>query len=603
MPLDVYDVTVYYTALRDGSVSIAPAMDDEGDEKLGYYQVNLYETASENGSEPSGHYADIYGAIEDVPIKLQQMPTNDYVTGDGYRINDYLYIHKDTGKVLMLVPDEKDNIIFSAVFDGSTYESNYMILEHADALLSAFAPNPSPEQPVVTLKTGVQVQLERLTDVIATDAQGRFWYFNGSEWLEADAATENGVTSVSYNGTTLPDHRDRERHSSTSRSRRTTCASAPTAASRSSTPRATQRSTVGMEYQLGVITGENVVITMPDPAGSLLDGREPDETRPNIEAEGNVTFETSSSGSIGTDDDPLDIEAGGEVIFENFVGGGRLETDTYIKSEEGDIVIQPGTVVVDVLLEVTAEKGSIDLTDVTVISLDDGDQNNGVLRLDAAKDIIQLDPVGGAGSLTGIKLVGDEISKAYTDIDVGGNVTLDQILSENGEADIDAAGTIDIPLVDTERDSLTDFNSSEGDIHTNAIKADGSEVIYNAAGSITATDVIAENGADVDLIAGTDIDTDAIDANASSVTYDAEGGITADEVTAKNGADVDLIAGTDIDTDTIDANASSVTYDAEGGITADEVTAKNGADVDLIAGTDIDTDTIERERFERDLRR
>ena len=36
LPLDAYDVNIWYSTLRDGSVSIAPAMDDEGNEKLGY---------------------------------------------------------------------------------------------------------------------------------------------------------------------------------------------------------------------------------------------------------------------------------------------------------------------------------------------------------------------------------------------------------------------------------------------------------------------------------------------------------------------------------------------------------------------------------------
>ena len=589
--LDVYDVNVYYTTLRDGSVSIAPAMADEGDEKLGYYEVNLYETASEDDSEPSGHYADIYGAIENVPIKLQQMPANDYdyVSGNGYRINDYLYIHKDTGNVLMLVPDEKDNIIFSAVFDGSTYESNYMILEHADALLSAFTQTPSAEQPVITLKSGVQVQLERLTDDIATDAQGRFWYLNGADWVEATVATADGVTSVSYGGTTyltIETANDVLYYTLVLDGLRVgSDGSVEVVGASNQTQKIVE--TKGTQYPLGVITGENVTITMTDGEGSLLDGREPGETRPNIEADGNVTFVSSSSGSIGTEEDPLDIVAGGEVIFENLVGGGQLETDTFIHAEEGDIVIQPGTVVVDVLLEVTAEAGSIALTDVTVISEDDGDQNDGVLRLDAAKDIIQLDPVGGEGALSGIKLVGDAISKAYTDIDAGGSITLDQILSENGEADIDAAGTIDIPLVDTERDSLTDLDSSEGDIHTNAIEADGSEVIYNAAGSITATDVTAENGADISLTAGTDIETETILADASGVTYDAGGSITATDVTAENGADITLTAGADIGTETILADASDVTYDADGGITTDRIDADNGSAIDFDAGAAI----------------
>ena len=146
--------------------------------------------------------------------------------------------------------------------------------------------------------------------------------------------------------------------------------------------------------------------------------------------------------------------------------------------------------------------------------------------------------------------------------------------------------------MDTERDSLTDFNSSEGDIHTNAIEADGSEVIYNAAGSITATDVTAENGADISLTAGTDIETETILADASGVTYDAGGSITATDVTAENGADISLTAGTDIETETILADASGVTYDAGGSITATDVTAENGADITLTAGADVSTETI-----------
>ena len=479
--------------------------------------------------------------------------------------------------MLMLVPDEKDNIIFSAVFDGSTYESNYMILEHADALLSALTQTPSAEQPVITLKSGVQVQLERLTDDIATDAQGRFWYLNGANWVEATVTTADGVTSVSYGGTTyltIETVNDVLYYTLVLDGLRVgSDGSVEVVGASNQTQKIVE--TKGTQYPLGVITGENVTITMTDGEGSLLDGREPGETRPNIEADGNVTFVSSSSGSIGTEEDPLVIVAGGEVIFENLVGGGQLETDTFIHAEEGDIVIQPGTVVVDVLLEVTAEAGSIALTDVTVISEDDGDQNDGVLRLDAAKDIIQLDPVGGEGALSGIKLVGDAISKAYTDIDAGGSVTLDQILSENGEADIDAAGAIDIQLVDTERDSLTDLDSSEGDIHTDAIEADGSEVIYNAAGSITATDVTAENGADISLAAGADIGTETILADASGVTYDAAGGITTDRIDADNGSAIDFDAGAAITVPELDLNDSTLDFLAGEDVTIDILEGAN----------------------------
>ena len=37
-----------------------------------------------------------------------------------------------------------------------------------------------------------------------------------------------------------------------------------------------------------------------------------------------------STGSIGTQDKPLDIVAGGDILFKNLIGGKELDTDAYI---------------------------------------------------------------------------------------------------------------------------------------------------------------------------------------------------------------------------------------------------------------------------------
>ena len=93
----------------------------------------------------------------------------------------------------------------------------------------------------------------------------------------------------------------------------------------------------------------------------------------------------------------------------------------------------------------------------------------------------------------------------------------------------------------------------------------------------------AENGSTVDLTAGTDIESDTIKADASEVTYDADGGITATEVTAENGSTVDLTAGTGIESDTIEADASDIIYDAGGDISVDRIDADNVSTVDFDA--------------------
>ena len=171
---------------------------------------------------------------------------------------------------------------------------------------------------------------------------------------------------------------------------------------------------------------------------------------------------------------------GGDIIFKNLLGGTELNTDAFIEVSDGDIVIEPDTVVRDVLFSVNAKNGSIKLTDLTVISDDDGDDNNGVLIMAASGDIVQLSPMV-PEHLTGLVLTGDDNSLAYATLTAGGAITLDQVDADHAEATVQAVGKIDIAQIDADRNTAITMTAGE-DITSESVNAEASTVVMTADG-------------------------------------------------------------------------------------------------------------------------
>ncbi|NLF29012.1 MAG: hypothetical protein GX592_14040, partial [Clostridiales bacterium] len=263
--LNDYELTVRYTKMRAASILITPANPEDEDT---YYHVGIY--ASENNNS----YADIDGPIKDIPIKLTALPSNDFVTGNGYRIHDLLYISTG-GKVLMLVDNDKNGVSeFNAAYDGSTYQSDFMTISNVGAHLNSYTGLSEAIQPVIMLLAGPlpgqPVTLERLTDVVAVDVQGRYWYYDGTNWNLAAAEADGAKTLVKYGRVTyltietigdilyftLPNGIRVGSDGSV--------VSSGTAGQTQNFVKVT-----GLKYLLGMLAGDNVIITMPDAHGSL----------------------------------------------------------------------------------------------------------------------------------------------------------------------------------------------------------------------------------------------------------------------------------------------------------------------------------------------
>ena len=548
--LNEYSINVFYTRARAASLLIEAT--DPDDANTGY-TVGFFESDSDES------YALIDGPVNDLPIKKTALPQNDYVTGQGYRIHDYLYV-SDSGKVLMLVDADANGASeFNAVFDGKTYESGYLKIANADAKINLYSGKNETIQPQFTLKKGQNVTLERLTDVVAKDVQERYWYFNGTNWNQATTVTNGTQTLIQYGGETYLTIETIDGvlyYTLPNGIRVGSDGSVVLPGKSSSTQMLTEVS--GMTYPLGTLAGREVIVTMPDQAGSLVDGRTDAQTAPNIAADEDVTLVTASTGSIGTQEKPLDIVAGGDIIFKNLLGGTELNTDAFIEVSDGDIVIEPDTVVRDVLLSVDAKNGSIKLTDITVISEDDGDDNDGVLKMAASRDIVQLNPMVPT-HLTGLVLVGDENSLAYADLTAGGTITLDQLDATRAKATIEAGGKMDIPQVEAKNDSEISLTAG-GDITSEDMTAHNSTVTGKADGSITADEVEASDS-ELSLSAGEDITSKTVTVKDSTLTAEADGSITADEVEASD-SEISLSAGKEMAIPEIELNSSKLNAQA-----------------------------------------
>lgn len=142
----------------------------------------------------------------------------------------------------------------------------------------------------------------------------------------------------------------------------------------------------GTQYHLGEITGSSVIIRMPDTSGSLLDGNDTEtEKETNITAtEGGVTFVTASTGSIGTEKNPLEIRSAGAISFLDTDGNTGLKTDAYLDSGE-DLIFAK-----DIVVDGTGEDRKTTLVATTTGNISFGNmtvKRGGLVNLTAGKDI------------------------------------------------------------------------------------------------------------------------------------------------------------------------------------------------------------------------
>ncbi len=398
--------------------------------------------------------------IREVDIPENQMMDNGQRITKGYVISDTMYLTR-SGLVLNIKGD------FSAKFDGDTYTSTRIIasqlgdlgekreltynnegkvmydgveytlynntLTYVDEngaiaqcdpdktmeILYSVKPSDNSDGPKVIFLKDQNIYLERLTDVIAKDFTGKYYYnTSGNNWVPADYEELSGqvdyssykdgriiqerkyrlVGKVSYGGTvylTISEDGDEIYYELNQLNLVTgsdgSVFSTDPDAQFSQTLKANEQDEV--LYHMGYVEtkgeGKQIIINMENRKGTLRDGDELlGQLDPDVYTEddmdirtnnGDVIIYSHSSGSIGTADDPLEISTGtGELIFLNLEGEKVLSTDTYISSEE-DITLDPDIVVDNVTLDVDSGK-NIYGTELDAI-------NGGVIDLDAGDDI------------------------------------------------------------------------------------------------------------------------------------------------------------------------------------------------------------------------
>ncbi|MEI3101580.1 MAG: hypothetical protein V8T45_07260 [Oscillospiraceae bacterium] len=573
----------------------------------------------------------IIGPLDDIDIREVDIPENQMTDGGqkitkGYVISDTMYLTR-SGLVLNIKDD------FSAKFDGETYTSTRIVasvlgdlgekrelnynnegkvmyggveytlynnnLTYVDEngsiaqcspektleILYSVLPRDNSAGPKVTFLKDQGIYLERLTDVIAKDFTGKYYYnTGGTTWVEATSTPTSGIKdyssykdgliiqerkyqlvgTVSYDGTdylTISRNGDEIYYELN----QLDLVTGSDGSVFSTNPDAQFSQTLEADasdellYHIGYVEtvseGKQVIINMENLKGTIRDGDallqqlDPDvytEDDMDIRTNnGDVIIYSHSSGSIGTPGDPLEISTGtGELIFRNLEGQEVLSTDTYISSSE-DVTLHPDIVVDGIVLDVDAG-GSIFGGNMTVI-------NDGTADLDAGKDI-----------------------------EFTGNIS-----SENGTVDLDAGGSIDTGNVSGAEGSNVTMDAETGNITTGDVDFTESTLDLDAGESIKTGDVTVTEGSDVDMnaVAG-DITTGNVEAGDSTVDMNAGGDITAGELTAE-GSTLDLDAGGSISSDSLDADSSEIYKDAGEDIIINEVDADDGSTVEYRSDGDI----------------
>jgi hypothetical protein len=368
----------------------------------------------------------------------------------------------------------------------------------------------------VTIKVGT-IYIELLTDSVAVDAAGRYWYKNGDNWVAATAGTpvvsfeddddedtvadDIRVTTVviRYNGEIELTITVKEYLNATTPYTVTyhtlpdgfvlgSDGSIQLPADIGETATRTQV-TAETNYLVGDIEGNPVIITMESSYAGL---RDDDTGEIDIRSAGDVRIRSASGGSIGTADNPLEIAAA-SLSFENLAGEDRLETSAYIDIAEGDVVLQNGqsvtvgggaTVVVNVL------SGSMSGSDLYVTEAAD-------VTLTALNNIV-LDHIE-------VNTLGDLTMNA------GGGITVNERLSsDHGSFDFISGGGIAIAEMDI-RGGSDGSLTADGVIDVPDVAVAGSTVVMTAGGNI-----------ELDILRGSDSDI-TMDSTGGGI-YTADGG-------------------------------------------------------------------------------
>ena len=385
------------------------------------------------------------GKIADIGLKTTHLPTNAVVDGsNAYKVTESMYLTK-SGLIVNIKGD------FASKFDGKVYTSTKLIAEElgklavsknltgvnengetiyvdsqnhvyvmnhqglfhcaetdhtmteAETLGILYEVPPTlNKDPKITVRSGQNITLERLTDHIAHDINkisntgnwrydGTFYYSADGEngWTaipEGNVQVKNGVITVSYFDSKAQQNVELRIYKGPAQDdlKEITFMEFATydkdgnpvyvkAGSDGSVvmvgePATQKISTVesGTDYTVKNITaGENVEIRVNDPNGSLFNGND-DPQAPCVVAKEKATIiSAGGAGSIGTEDKPLNIQAK-EVEFLNQDMEQVIVKDTYVYIDQGDTSLDGNIVVDGVIWKLETADGSVTAADKTL---------------------------------------------------------------------------------------------------------------------------------------------------------------------------------------------------------------------------------------------
>ena len=600
-----------------------------------------------------------------IPLKPVSVPENSQTgaAAPGYRITDNLYLTQ-SGLAVNLVINGENQITFASKYDGSIYTSdniqasafgslgqlreldydvNGMILydgklylkmgdvlaEYADGELKLLnteqtndilyeeAPNLN-NTPNIRINQGQQVKLERLTNEIFRDIQGRYWFRDGDGNFHQAAVTESNARSsgeiitVSYNGTdyliiysekddTLVDGDDAQSGGNV-----IVCYEMPqmklvaksdgtVVSTGSAEPDVkVQPSDDSTRYSIGtiVVEGEDkeIVIRLDSEHAALVNGN-PDPDGENIRTNGgDVTIIAQGDGaSIGTDpENPLIINAGsGNVHVQSPDNTQVIAVNTYLILPE-DTTLTPDCIIVDGVIYQVAGKNPDKPVNITATSLRVINGGTADISTDGSLYLTYLgvddhDSTGGSSAKLhadqNVEILEFVTNEGETHITGGGEGTLGTITT-GGEAhaDIETAGSI----------TVSDGVSAQGQSQLDMTSTNGGAVIEQIETMDTANAVI-HTAEDLSVT------TTASASGESHLNLVSDSGGSVQTLTASDQAQVTLDVATQARIETMDAAGGTVIVTSDGTVQADTATASNSGTLKTHAAGDITLDTIDIE--------
>jgi len=534
---------------------------------------------------------------------------------------DWIY-HLDNGKYT-----DEDSNVFMLIGGNLVYEGTPVTLADitGDAFDAIYYEYKAVENAGAAFEMTVnkEVYLERLTDVIATDAAGNYYYYDGASWTEVTGINvassqhsdtretpiyaEDGITQIGTKTEQLMVYRDTVTHTggvtvvertyvqddeSGEWLRDSVMIRLPNLTKVYSDGRVEPASENALTMHIVTVSGVvyyvdyieatlgSISMTMHDYSGSLLDGNGP---ALNMKAGSNIDFYLRTTGSVGTPDKLLDVSAGQKVMVYDITGElGLVSSSIYlfVPAAEGSITLEENTRIINgATYHVVTENGDILGNRVEVIA--------GNLILDANSN-------GTNPEITGAVRIATLIVRYDADQDAINDE--DKVYAST--ADIDAMGDIELGAFTAHDGSTVTLTSTGGGLSSNTWDVDDSIVTADVYGEIAIGVASITGGSTVGLTSTNGgLTSDAWTVTASDVTASVYGDIAIGTAGITAGSTVGLTSTNGgLTSDSWTVNASDVTAGVYGDIAIGTASITAGSTVGLTStngGLTSDTWTVD----------